>query len=189
MLASKNFSDDYKQMGETAKNRYNDKLDRIALEVDDPYTLKASKRSDIVPNIEFPDIYNFFINTPSPFTKEELKSYKSLDGYKYLVASWVGDLSVHPVAMRDEKLVLTASLRHSQSVSVSHLKPLGCCRKVWNYHLCTLYMYGGAWRGMLTHCCLLFAVEVQNCLKDTSCTSEPWLSPTMQNVLYAPFRT
>ena len=56
----RNFSDYYKQMDETAKKRYSDKLDRIALEVDDPYTLKASKRSDIVPNIEFPDIYNFF---------------------------------------------------------------------------------------------------------------------------------
>ena len=47
-------------MDETAKKRYSDKLDRIALEVYDPYTLKASKRTDIVPNIEFPDIYNFF---------------------------------------------------------------------------------------------------------------------------------
>ena len=72
MLAGRNFFNYYKQMDETAKKMYNDKLDRTALEVDDPYTFKASKRSDIVPNIEFPDIYNFLINTPSPFTKEEL---------------------------------------------------------------------------------------------------------------------
>ena len=99
---------------------------KIALKVDDPYTLKASKRSDIVPNIEFPDIYNFFINTPSPFIKEELKAYKSLDGYKYLVAGWVGYLSVRHVAMHDEKLVLTASVRHSQSVSASHVMWAQC---------------------------------------------------------------
>ena len=80
MLAGRNFSNSYKQMGETVKKWYNDKLDRIALEVDDP-----------VPSIEFPDIYNFLINTPSPFTKEELKAYKSLNGYKYQVAGWVGD--------------------------------------------------------------------------------------------------
>ena len=36
------FPDCYKQMDDTAKKRYHDKLDRIALEVDDPHTLKAS---------------------------------------------------------------------------------------------------------------------------------------------------
>ena len=36
------------------------------------------------PNIEYPDIYNYFITTPS-YTKQQLKAYKSLDGYKYFV--------------------------------------------------------------------------------------------------------
>ena len=142
----RNFSNNYKQMGETAKKWYNDKLDRIALEVDDP-----------VPSIEFPDIYNFLINTPSPFTKEELKAYKSLNGYKYQVAGWVGDLSVHPVAMHDEKLVLNASVRHSQSVSASHLKPWVAAEKCGTIicHLYTLYMYGGAWSQHCMIACFL----------------------------------
>ena len=36
------------------------------------------------PNVLYPDIYNYFIETPSQYTKQDLKAYKGLDGYKYL---------------------------------------------------------------------------------------------------------
>lgn len=73
--------------------------------MDDPYTFG----SDAIPSIEYPDIYNYFINTPSPCTKED---YKNSDGYKYLLACWVGNLAVRSVTGGDEKVVLTASVRH-----------------------------------------------------------------------------
>lgn len=46
----------------------------------------------IWPNVEYPDIYNHFITTPSGYTKQQLKAYKSLERYKYFVDNWVSDL-------------------------------------------------------------------------------------------------
>ena len=48
-----------------------------------------------MPEIQYPDIYNYLINTPSPYTKEKFKAYKCMEGYKYLIAGWVGDMSLH----------------------------------------------------------------------------------------------
>ena len=41
--------------------------------------------TDAMVDVEYPDIYNYLINTIRPISKEELKAYKNLDGYKYLM--------------------------------------------------------------------------------------------------------
>ena len=90
-MAGRKFSEYYDQLDKYTKERYEEKLNYIGPEVDDPYILPipAVSCSEFLPDVEYPDIYNYLINTPNPVTKEELKAYKSLDGYKYLTAGWV----------------------------------------------------------------------------------------------------
>lgn len=108
-----------------------------------------------MPNIYIPT-YNFLINTPSPYTKEELKAYKSLEGYKYLVAGWIGDISVHAVGEDQGKIIVRANVRHSQSVTAPPLKPWVAAEKLGSIICSPLYMYGRLSRGVLTHRCFAF---------------------------------
>ncbi len=41
------------------------------------------------PAVEYPDVYNFLIQTPSLYTGESLKAYKSLDAYNHAVHQWM----------------------------------------------------------------------------------------------------
>ncbi len=57
------YSDYYRLLDESAKLRYNQKLNGIGLQVDDPYTITSREsftETDTVPNIEYPDMYSFF---------------------------------------------------------------------------------------------------------------------------------
>ncbi len=73
------------------------------------------------------------INTPSP---EELKAYKSLKGYKYLIVGWV-EPTQQPLAtclciLPHLKAVLTATVRHYQAVAAEKLDCL-CGHMKWRY--------------------------------------------------------
>ena len=90
--AGRKFSEYYNELDTSVKKRYQEKLKNIGVNVDSPYIFgPVPGITDFMPEVEYPDIYNFFINThtPSPYTKDELKAYKSLEGNQYFVC-WLG---------------------------------------------------------------------------------------------------
>lgn len=46
------------------------------------------------PDVTYPDIYNYLIITPSFCTHEQLKAYRSMDGYNFFSSGWVSNLTV-----------------------------------------------------------------------------------------------
>ena len=72
-----------------AKQRYNSKLlcDSATNNLPDPYSLteKWSTNPDTWPDLTFGDIYLYLIDTPSIYTKESMKAYKSLEAYRYVM--------------------------------------------------------------------------------------------------------
>ncbi len=80
-----------------ARSRYREKLGTLG-GISDPYltmeeTLEGLEWQDW-PEVENPDIYNYLINTLSLYTKEEVKAYKSLEGYRQFVDGWVSNIRV-----------------------------------------------------------------------------------------------
>jgi len=60
------YSDYYHELESSMKARYLEKLDSIGQNVSDPYSFESGTGTTDMPEIEYPDIYNFLVNTPSP---------------------------------------------------------------------------------------------------------------------------
>jgi hypothetical protein len=71
-------------LSQDAKQRYNSKLlyDSATKSLSDPYSLTDKWNTN--PALTFGDIYLYLIDTPSIYTKESMKAYKSLEAYRYI---------------------------------------------------------------------------------------------------------
>ena len=71
-MAGRKYSEYYEQLEKCTKDKYEEKLNFTGPAVDDPYVLPipASPCTELLQDVECPDIYNYLINTPSPVTKE-----------------------------------------------------------------------------------------------------------------------
>lgn len=89
-------SDYFKKLSKTAKRRYEEKLNDIGLgnvEENDPFLASTSSQwvDDITkwPEVEFGQIYVYLIDSPGPYTRENMKAYRSLDAYEQFFYGWV----------------------------------------------------------------------------------------------------
>ena len=89
-------SDFFKQLDARGKRRYDEKLEILGL-CSDPYATTSEdweSDPDCWPNVEFPDILNYLIDSPSPHTKESLKAYKSTEAWAYFIAGYVTNVGL-----------------------------------------------------------------------------------------------
>ena len=89
-------SDFFKQLDARGKRRYDEKLEILGL-CSDPYATTSEdweSDPDCWPNVEFPDIFNYLIDSPSPHTKESLKAYKSTEAWAYFTAGYVTNVGL-----------------------------------------------------------------------------------------------
>ena len=91
-------SDFFKQLDAADKKRYKEKLSKLGV-CTDPY---------VWPSVEFPDICVYLLNSPSPYTKEALKAYKSSEGYAYFVAGFVDQVLATKIS--DNAMLMTAKV-------------------------------------------------------------------------------
>ena len=72
--------------------------------------LSSEIGSDVLialPNIEWPDIFNYLVNSSCTYTFKTLKNYKSLEAYQYFVSGWVKE--VHVRNPNSKEAIITAS--------------------------------------------------------------------------------
>ncbi|CAL4250689.1 unnamed protein product, partial [Meganyctiphanes norvegica] len=73
------------------------------------------------PNLEYPDIYDYLVETPGPFTRESMKSRKSLEAYNQFQSGWVQKVLIFSTS--ENTCVLSSKVLHSQRLSEDPLRP------------------------------------------------------------------
>ena len=121
-------------------------------------------------------------------TKEELKAYKSLEGYKYIAAGWVGSVHAYAALADSSKVIATVYVRHSQSIPQAKIRPWVAAEQSGTI-ICAHYtcMAGlGETCSYIAICLALCCRNSHSFSKNTACTSLPcgWLPPTLKNVTY-----
>ncbi len=185
------FSDYFRGLDETAQRRYTEKLDKLG-GLEDPYLHlgQGLKEEDWQnwPKVEYPDIYNFLIESPSLYNGESLKAYKSLEAYNYYINGWIEKALVFKIPNCSNTYLALGSVKHSQSLSNPPAKPWVAVKSEGTVILAHCTCMAGLGEACSHVAALLFLLEgnTQH-QKNTSCTSLPcsWLPPSFRSVSFS----
>ena len=183
------------QSGDT-KDRYLDKLKLICCE-EDPYcqlekppsfSERAIEWSEW-PDVMYGGVYNYLILTPSLYTHEQLKTYKSLEAFNQVVNGWVSDVICSVSRSSSTKLYLfTALVKHSQSLSLPSLKVWVSVKQSGEVLCAHCTCMAGAGEACSHIASVLFMLELNTQMKQQcSCTSLlcSWLPSTFRSVPFS----
>ena len=86
----KTFSEYFKALNSKAQSRYKQKLDMLG-GIPDPYLIETGKAKAKSSNGVLGPALSILTTTttPSPYTKDQLRAYKSLDAYNFATSGWV----------------------------------------------------------------------------------------------------
>ena len=111
-----------------------------------------------------------------------------LDGFKFLAAGWVGDVTGYKGTPDGKKVVVLAKVRHSQSVSATPLSPWIAAESAGTVICAHCTCKAGLGEACSHISALLFALEAHTRLVqgNSACTSQlcQWLPPSLQPVDY-----
>eukprot|EP00795_Rhopilema_esculentum_P015969 gene15969-7301_t len=95
----------YESLDATEKANYRAKLTLSSGEaIPDRYILQSEWSNDIanLPELSWRDVTEYLIDSPSNFSKESMKAYKSLEAYDYFVCKHVQDCFYHKISDASE---------------------------------------------------------------------------------------
>ena len=101
-----------------AKKRFQEKLDAVGLDVS-PYDIPADLWIDDPskwPDLEWPEVHDYLINTPGVFTREAMKNRKSLESYNQFVSGWVRTVFIYQIKNQNF-VILKAQVVPSQRLN------------------------------------------------------------------------
>ena len=134
------------------------------------------------PSVCYPDVYNYLISTPSEYTHEMLKAYKSMDGYNFFMNGWISNILVTMID-GSNKFIYTATVKHSQTLSASPLKVWVCCKLDGEVMAAHCTCMAGCGEDCSHIAAILCAAKANTIVKQQlSCTSLPctWLPPVFR---------
>ena len=70
----------------------------------DLYGIAENWKSDVklMPDASWGDMYNDLVNSPSEYTHDNLKAYKSMEAFNFFVYNYVQDIYYNGIAKKSE---------------------------------------------------------------------------------------